>query len=497
MKSFKINFTLVLSVLFNCLIVTSCTDKWVEHNGADNPLLGETLFQQISKNPELSKFSEYLVKTEYDKVLSSSKLFTVWAPTNDALAGLSLDIINDNEKLEQFVANHISNQSYQTTGLNEPRRIKVLSGKYLTFSQSSIDDVSLAKSNQVVGNGVFHIINGVLEPKQNAWEALNDLTSIGLAQKAYLQSVNYEQFDPTISTQTGINANGQPVYDSVFVVKNAFLQNVADLTDESKQYTFIVLTDQAFEDQQNKLSKFYKLTSTTTGLDSTARYARANLVKDLVFSGYYKADEFPGVVYSRDSVKVNLSAANIVETHKVSNGVVYVMNNISYDLADKFRPIMVQGERPIAALNNRGYTVRTRKDPFGVIFNDILVENHGVNTLWYKYSPVLNSVTYDVYWRVVRDFTLVPAAGQTSLVNFPQKIVFGTLPTAAGFGYKPAPVINEGNNKFSPDYEEKLLGQLVVDKYGSMSMYLVGNTVTTNAQNTILLDYVKLVPVLN
>ena len=41
-----------------------------------------------------------LIKSGYDKILSSSTNYTVFAPTNDALNGLSTSIVNDTAQLK-------------------------------------------------------------------------------------------------------------------------------------------------------------------------------------------------------------------------------------------------------------------------------------------------------------------------------------------------------------------------------------------------------------
>ena len=75
-------------------IVSGCT-KWEDHNAVTDAALTKDLFQQISENTALSKFAELLTKSGYDKVIASSKTFTVFAPTNTALTGLDPAIVND------------------------------------------------------------------------------------------------------------------------------------------------------------------------------------------------------------------------------------------------------------------------------------------------------------------------------------------------------------------------------------------------------------------
>src|SRR5689334_22846644 len=96
----------VLVVVSALLILPAC-DEWEEHNKPMQAALNENLLQAINKAPQLSKFSAYLVATGYDQLLASSKTFTVWAPDDQALSALPSDILNNAEKLQQFIGNHI------------------------------------------------------------------------------------------------------------------------------------------------------------------------------------------------------------------------------------------------------------------------------------------------------------------------------------------------------------------------------------------------------
>lgn len=141
---------------------------------------------------------------------------------------------------------------------------------------------------------------------------------------------------------------------------------------------------------------------------------------------------------------------------------------------------MIQGEF-FADLRDRtkAYSTRTRVNPLnGQVFRDIYIANHGVNAFWINYQTVANTVAYHVYWVAVNDF-------QTG--TFPMKVAFKN-PAATEFAYKTV----ERN-----DYNEVYLGDYTVDKYGLLNLYLVGNSVTTNGANTLVLDYIKLVPILN
>src|SRR5437870_4709406 len=109
-----------MRIFFCCSIVLvftafyGCTKKWEEHNRMTDAAVANSLMQSISSSPNLTKFAELLAKSGYDKIISSSKTYTIWAPTDQALQSLDPAIISDSLKLKQFVGNHIANQAYLT-----------------------------------------------------------------------------------------------------------------------------------------------------------------------------------------------------------------------------------------------------------------------------------------------------------------------------------------------------------------------------------------------
>lgn len=519
-----------LLLLLSGILFSACTKKWDDHTAIIDPEASGTLLQEIQGNPNLSKFSEYLTKTGYDKLISSSKSFTVWAPTNEALSKVDGSVLGTDEKLKLFVGNHIADLAFQTTQLQEEFiRIKTLNGKNISFSAKEADGAPIVEADVNVANGVLHTISAAIIPKVSAWEYLNSTNTL---QKQALQSFDYTYIDFATAEEIGINpTTGKPIYkegtgivEANRVLNRNFVQNVngvvkvstSDISDENGLFTYIVLTDEAFRAETLKLSKYYALGSQ----DSTDSITRFSVVKDLAFSGIMDSDNFPASAYSiGDSVRFRLNKSAIVETHQVSNGVVYVMNSIDYDLTGgtdnfdlytKIKPILIEGESASNStdfLSVKTNSRPTRRAPDGSVFTQLLVQNHGTNTYWVRYRPnVVNSIKYKVYWRVVRDYNLVPAAGATDLVYSKMRVAFKSVnPVVPPFSYVDKPGVVKDGNLYQPDYTDYYLGEFTPDKYysktlksgteGALPVYLVGNNVTTNGQTDLLLDYIKMVPV--
>ena len=476
--------TVLLAALFFVMVFSQCSKKWDKHNAITNNALNNNLAEAISNTPNLTKFSDLLVKSGYDKIISSSKTYTVWAPTDQALQSLDPSITSDSVKLKMFVANHITNQSY-LAGSGGDQRIKMLNGKYITVSTNKFDSANIVTANAYSNNGIFHIIDKYIPRMDNIWEFVNN-TTVAPLMKSFLQSLNRNAFDPSIAKQTGVNpTTGLPVYDTATgtVVRNNFLDSVINVSDETSEYTLILLTDGSFTAEMNKLMPWF-VTSTT---DSTTRLSGVWLVKDLAFKGVYTAAQLPDTLMSQYGVKVPINKSAITASYRTSNGIVHVMSQVNFNLKDKFPPIYIQGEKPTGfAADRRGNTFyRVRFNPVtGQNFNDIMITNYGFANYYIRYAVKgLNSMRYNAYWVAVNDLQTTPLWQQRLANGFVRNdTAFVTTLPAVTIAYN--------------DYNEVFLGQFTFTTFANRDFLVYGPTTssTTGNNNAITLDYIKLEP---
>ncbi|WP_407425810.1 fasciclin domain-containing protein [Arcticibacter sp.] len=493
-----------------CISLGACKDVWQDHNEIKDPVLAGTLMEQISGNPELTKFRDLLIKTGYDKIISSSQTYTVWAPTNAMFDEAVNEVGTSDSLLTQFVGYHIARQSYFTRmAADTTIRVQTLNGKFIRFTGNGADEAAILEADQHVGNGVLHVISQPVVARKSTWEMFESLNDGRVThQKRFLDAWNVRDFDVEASKQIGVNPQGLPIYDSVFVDEKGFIASVANLKDEGREFTYFVLTDDVYQQEFNKLQHYFADSTSEATSFKTQRY----IVKDLVVKGSYGAGDLPATMYTLDSTIIAIDKSAIVASYPASNGMVHVVNALSYQMSDKIKPIIVEGERYTQVSDpSVGLTRRTRKSPDGKVFMDVMNNTHKVNGLWVRYRGNVFSGKYKVYWRMIRDsdFPLVPAAGATDLTRFPQKLTWNELwkstvegqpvifdPLAsAGLGYQNEPVINHNNGTFSPDYSEVYIGDMTIERNGLIDLYLVANRTATAVQNSILLDYIKLEPI--
>jgi uncharacterized surface protein with fasciclin (FAS1) repeats len=475
-----------MSIQFKLLAVFACAvfifpgcKKWDDHISVKDQALAKNLLQQVSENASLSKFSELLSKSGYDKILASSKTFTVFAPTNTVLANLDPAIVNDTTKLKAFVGNYIANQSYFTSDAASQLRIEMLNGKYHDMLNKSVEDAAITEADKYAKNGVLHIIDKMLPVLDNTWEALQNNTTIPSLQKNYLLSLFRKVYDVSNAVQTGIDPlTGEPVYQpgTDSVQTNLFWKGVHDLRDESKEYTLFVLTDAAWNSELTKFNSFY----VTSSSDSTTQASSWAVVKDLAVDTLYKAGSIPDTILSKFNVKVPVDKASIVQTIKTSNGVIYVMDKVDVKPEDKFQQFYIEAEnyRYTSADRRSNTYFRDRYNPVtGKNFRDVEVFGHGVSefNINYRLYNVPN-MKYKAYWVALNDFQTAP---------FSQKLGIGT-PTSAALGYvQVAP-----NN-----YNEVYLGEFTVSSYQPfLDVYLTAAKSTTAAVNPLVCDYIRIVP---
>lgn len=481
--------------------ILGCSEKWDEHNEIKDPNLKENLFQKISANENLSLFKEALVQTGYDTILKSSVNYTVWAPNNSAMGELSKSILQNAVALKAFVANHIAFNEYYTNNTGPFRQVKTLNGKNVIFTRLAVDEISIQSADDYSSNGVLHIINGRLEPKQNIYEFLLSFDG-AQQQKEFVKSLGRKVFDPSNGVIIGIDpATGKPIYqqgtDSAIV--NDYV-NRTKINNEEKTYTYVILSDQAFQQEEQKFRAYFSVSTP----DSTNLLTRSHIVKDLTFDGLYLPGTLPDSLTSidADSVKIHIDPSSIISTKRVSNGIVYVVNKINYNFARKLGVVKL-GESEwvenniVVATSSRSSVTITRRDQDGITpFSQIRSLNLAKALTWYRFSPTLKKAKYRVYMRAVRD---VDPAFTSPPVPFPQRIAFTTA-TATNLPYvnvTTKSIVEGAITRYVPNYDEVFVGEYTSSKYGQGNVFIVSNTVTTAGLNNIILDYIKLVPVSN
>ena len=167
----------------------------------------------------------------------------------------------------------------------------------------------------------------------------------------------------------------------------------------------------------------------------------------------------------------------------MSNGYVYILSKLDVPTANKFLPIILEGENPTGFLSNdkTAFTnYRVRLNPAtSTNFSDILISGHGVTT-FYSYYRVNESpsIKYQVFAKATNDFQAAAFSQTINAWHTGLAAVQGSLTHAVPL-YTAAGAYNEIN-----------LGTITNTRYGTIEW-----RATAVATGSILLDYIRLVPV--
>lgn len=110
--------------------------------------------------------------TELVEILKSPGPYTVFAPTDEAFAGLpegTLDsLLQDIPKLKRIVAYHVAFGDVRAEDLMQIEEAETVEGSIVAIESSDnkikVNDANVVKSDVLTDNGVIHVIDAVLIP---------------------------------------------------------------------------------------------------------------------------------------------------------------------------------------------------------------------------------------------------------------------------------------------------------------------------------------------
>ena len=134
---------------------------------------GTTVVDIAVGNKDFSTLVSLLKKADLVKALEGAGPFTVFAPTNEAFAAVpkaDLDALLANpEKLKAVLLYHVVSGDI-TSDKIKPGMVKTLSGKDVDITvkdgKVSVNNAEVVKADVKASNGVIHVVNQVLLPKE-------------------------------------------------------------------------------------------------------------------------------------------------------------------------------------------------------------------------------------------------------------------------------------------------------------------------------------------
>lgn len=310
----KINHILrnMMGLTIAALAIVACADEWDDHY-SPSVSAGQSIWQTIQQNSELSNFAKVVQATGYDAALASSQMFTVFAPTNSAFSAAEADNLiavyqqekargvkdKENSTIKEFLQNHIALYNYSTSSLSNDS-ITMMNGKYMVIKHDQFGNRPITSANQLASNGVLFTIGEKADYFRNVFEWIRydqDLDSLA----NFLYSYNQYEFDPTESVPGGIE-DGKTVYlDSVTVLRNDLLYSysgisgtfgIGRINSEDSTYWMLAPTNQVWDRLVAEYTPYYNYENTVDKRDSLQwANTRLAIVKGTVFSRTNNTDE--------------------------------------------------------------------------------------------------------------------------------------------------------------------------------------------------------------
>jgi len=373
MKIKNISFFLLL-IICSLATFSSCVDNWTEHYSVNSQVVSDkTLWETVQSTPNLSKFAQILKKAGYDKVLSQSQMFTVWAPVDSTLTDFNMD---STLLVKEFICNHISRFTYSASGTLDVK-VSVLNTKVLSFKSVGNDyylgDAKLIQKNLVSSNGILHIIDKPVPFFSNIWEYLAKDQLLDSIRK-YLYSFDQIIFDEKNSIPGDVNDQGKTVYlDSVTYNSNVMFRRLGYFNNEDSIYNVILPTNSAWINSYNKIKtyfRFYSNSGTTKYAADTLQryYTTSSLVKDLAFSQKMQPSPQDSLTSTQRDVFYNPQYLFDGAEEKVtSNGNLFITNELKYNPWESWNKQIVVEAEILTGRDNTLSTVYTRSSNGSII----------------------------------------------------------------------------------------------------------------------------------
>ena len=241
-KKLVLYATLLITTLFISCQKNNLWDDFY-YKDIDNAASGN-IMDVLEKMDGVGKFTNAIKETGVDSILKKNQLFTVFAFKDEQYDQLPDNIKNNPALLKMTVLFHVYYNKMVSNEITEGL-YKTLAGKYSLLEKVN-DSLVINESSRVIAennlalNGVIHIIDKPTVPNPNLYEFLQMDPQFELFIN-YIANQKKVTFDRDNSEIIGFNEFGNPIYDSVWISENTFLDKYP-INSEDDQFTMLVPT---------------------------------------------------------------------------------------------------------------------------------------------------------------------------------------------------------------------------------------------------------------
>jgi uncharacterized surface protein with fasciclin (FAS1) repeats len=170
----------IIAILISMSMLLGLFSGCVEEEEKEPEPEENNIVETAIANDDFNTLVDAVVAAGLDSTLSDeSKKFTVFAPTDAAFAELDQNYLNnlinnDIATLTDILTYHVVSGEVMSTDLSDGMTAQTVNGKYITITIEDgnvmIDDAMVTTADIECSNGVIHVINAVITPKDNIVE---------------------------------------------------------------------------------------------------------------------------------------------------------------------------------------------------------------------------------------------------------------------------------------------------------------------------------------
>ncbi len=241
----------ILLIGFIIIGAAGCKNQqWEDHYNVYPETVDKNVWDVIQSDPQFSSFVQIIKNYKMDTLFLSDIPYTIFAPTNDAIANFTGVREFSNVVLAYHFCSHLINVS----SIQGKRQIQTLTEKFALFdrngSKVKIDDIPVVAESPLYRNGKFFTMNQVIEPKPNLYEYY-EFTNPVLSN--YIDTQDTIILDKEKSKPLGFDEEGNTVYDTVSIVANKFEMKYFPVKHEFRNLSCTIVFPKE-EDYRNALN---------------------------------------------------------------------------------------------------------------------------------------------------------------------------------------------------------------------------------------------------
>jgi uncharacterized surface protein with fasciclin (FAS1) repeats len=461
---------ILLLLIFSCTINRDWDDYY---DSAGNQ--GRNVLDMLKSNDQYSIFYEKVLETGFDSILARNQYFTVFVPENSAFTNIP-DYTKD--QWIRIIGFHICYASLFSRDF-KTENIPSISGKFLKMKQNGENAfylfdarINREQTDMNCANGVIHEIDRLLVPKDNMYEYIMGLGDDYSLMKKYIHSMDKTVMDYEHSTRTGVDENGNTVYDTVWISSNSYLDNIARINDETSNYTGFLIPDEQIVQALNNASGYFGDIGDLDEKDFLKLLSVSFSAS--FFDSIYQVDDLPDTMTSVEGKRLPVNDVAFSQDVNVetSNGIIHVLSEFNIPKEFYLYPILIEADiKSGRKLSNTVYPSEIKSD------------TRATNGTYFFYGAKLlgEYIEFDLDMVLAAKYWIVwtgPALGGSSYQVSVDGVNVGE------------PVDNYSKGNFKP----VVAGSYTFDTFGSKKIRMTVVIQTIPGYNSIYLDYFRLIP---